>query len=429
MTEVFVPRERRPGETRVAAIPETVKRLIKEGLTVTVEAGAGAESFFSDAQYEAAGARLTGDPRAGWSAADVVLKVAPPSPEEVAALAPGALLIGLLAPYGSPEMVRDLAARRVSALAMELVPRISRAQTMDALSSQASIAGYKAVLMAAERLPKYFPLLMTAAGTVPPAKVVVMGAGVAGLQAIATAKRLGATVEVSDIRPAVKEQVESLGARFIELPMQESGEGTGGYAREMGEDFLRRQREIVTRHLAAADVVITTALIPGRPAPRLVTREMVDAMHPGAVIADLAIEQGGNCELSRADREVVHGDVLIVAPSNLAAGMPHDASLLYARNVLALLLSLVKSAKDAGATAQPAEGATPAIAGGAAARGIALDTSDEVVAGTLLTHGGTVVHPAIAQLTAPTAPVTPSAPTPPMPPPPPTSPTAPPAAS
>jgi H+-translocating NAD(P) transhydrogenase subunit alpha len=409
MTEVFVPRERRPGETRVAAIPETVKRLIKEGLTVTVEAGAGAESFFSDAQYEAAGARLTGDPRAAWSAADVVLKVAPPAPEEVAALAPGALLIGLLSPYGSPEMVQDLAARQVSALAMELVPRISRAQTMDALSSQASIAGYKAVLMAAERLPKYFPLLMTAAGTVPPAKVVVMGAGVAGLQAIATAKRLGATVEVSDIRPAVKEQVESLGARFIELPMQESGEGAGGYAREMGEDFLRRQREIVTRHLAAADVVITTALIPGRPAPRLVTREMVDAMHPGAVIVDLAIEQGGNCELSQADREVVHGDVLIVAPSNLAAGMPHDASLLYARNVLALLLSLVKNAEDA-AGAPPAEGATPAARAGGAARGIALDTTDEVVAGTLLTHGGAVVHPAIAKLMAPIAPMAPTAP-------------------
>jgi NAD(P) transhydrogenase subunit alpha len=383
MTEVFVPKESRRGESRVAATPETVKRFVREGLAVSVEAGAGAESFFADAAYEAAGARLAADPTAlsaAWAAADVVLKVAPPSAEEAAHLRSGCVLVGLLAPYANLPLVQQLAERGVTSLALELVPRISRAQSMDALSSQANIAGYKAVLIAAERLPKYFPLLMTAAGTVPPAKVVVMGAGVAGLQAVATARRLGATVEVSDIRPVVKEQVESLGARFIELPVQESGaaagEAAGGYAREMGEEFLRRQREIVKRHLAAADVVITTALIPGRPAPRLVTREMVDAMHPGAVIVDLAAEQGGNCELSQADREVVHGDVLIVAPTNLPAAMPHDASLLYARNILALLLPQLKEKQ------------------------LALDTADEVIAGALLTHGGQVTNAGIAGLLA-----------------------------
>jgi NAD(P) transhydrogenase subunit alpha len=229
------------------------------------------------------------------------------------------------------------------------------------------------VLLAALRLPKYFPLLMTAAGTIKPARVVIMGAGVAGLQAIATAKRLGAIVEVSDIRPAVKEQVQSLGGRFIELPQAESGEGAGGYAKEMGEDFLRQQREIVQRHLSQADAVITTALVPGRPAPRLVTAQMVEAMRPGSVIVDLAVEQGGNCELSAADREVVHNGVLILGPSNLAATMPHDASGLYARNVFALLQILIKEGQ------------------------IAVDPKDEVVAGTLLTHDGQVVHAPTAE--------------------------------
>jgi NAD(P) transhydrogenase subunit alpha len=251
---------------------------------------------------------------------------------------------------------------------------------MDALSSQASIGGYKAVLLAAWRLPKYLPLLMTAAGTIKPARVVVMGAGVAGLQAIATAKRLGAVVEVSDIRPAVKEQVESLGGKFIELPSAESGEGQGGYAREMGEDFLRRQREIVQRHLAQADAVITTALIPGRPAPLLVTAGMVQAMRAGSVIVDLAVEQGGNCELSKADQEVVENGVLILGPSNLPAAMPHDASLLFARNVFALLqLLLDKEGK------------------------LAVDVADEVIAGALLTHGGQVAHAPTAERLAATA--------------------------
>lgn len=372
MVKIFIPRERRPGESRVAATPETVRRMAKLGLEVTVERGAGEASLFQDAEFEAAGARLVAEPAGAQEAADVVLRVTAPDTAE--GLKPGAVLVGLLAPYRNLDLVRALAADRITAFAMELVPRVTRAQAIDALSSQASIAGYRAVLLAAWRLPKYFPLLMTAAGTIKPARVVVMGAGVAGLQAIATAKRLGAVVEVSDVRQAVKEQVESLGGRFIELPQMESGEGQGGYAREMGEDFLRRQREIVQRHLAAADAVITTALVPGKPAPRLVTAEMVRAMRPGSVIVDLAVEQGGNCELSQADREVMENGVLILGPSNLPAAMPHDASLLYARNVFALLqLLLDKEGK------------------------IALNLDDEVVAGTLLTHAGEVVHKPTAE--------------------------------
>ena len=385
MVKVFVPRERRPGETRVASTPETVRRMVKQGLEVAVERGAGLASLFRDADYEAAGARLVDDPAESWESADVVLKVTPPDHfeglpgHEAEGLKPGAVLIGFLAPHKNLDMVRILAAGNVTSFSLELVPRVTRAQTMDALSSQASIAGYKAVLLAAWRLPKYFPLLMTAAGTIKPSRVVIMGAGVAGLQAIAAARRLGAVVEVSDVRPVVKEQVESLGAKFIELPIQESGEGQGGYAREMGEDFLRRQREIVQRHLAAADAVITTALVPGRPAPLLVTAEMVAAMRPGSVIVDLAVEQGGNCELSQADREVItENGVVILGPSNLAAGMPHDASLLYARNVHALLqLLLDKEGK------------------------LAPDLADEVLAGAVLTHGGQVLHQPTAERLAP----------------------------
>jgi NAD(P) transhydrogenase subunit alpha len=377
MANVFIPRESRPGETRVAATPDTVRRMIKLGLEVVVERGAGEGSAFPDAEYQAAGARLTDGPddvATAAGAADVVLTVRPPDAGDISALKPGALLIGLLAPHHNLDLVRALAGGNVSSISMELIPRITRAQSMDALSSQASIAGYRAVLLAAWRLPKYFPLLMTAAGTIAPARVVVMGAGVAGLQAIATARRLGAVVEVSDVRPVVKEQVESLGGKFIPLPEMPSGEGQGGYAREMGEEFLRQQREIVKKHLAAANAVITTALVPGRPAPCLVTRDMVEAMKPGSVIVDLAVEQGGNCELSQADREVVHNGVVILGPSNLAAGMPYDASSLYAKNVLALLQTLLK------------EGA------------VALDTADEVVAGSLLTHGGAVVHKPTADL-------------------------------
>ncbi len=371
MSTIFVPREEQLGELRVAATPETVKRLVKEGFAVQVAAGAGEAASFADADYQAAGATLvTGRT---WPPADVVLKVAPPTPQEVASLRPESLLVAFMAPHKNLDAVQALAERRISTLAMELVPRITRAQSMDALSSQASIGGYKAVLVAAARLGKYLPLLMTAAGTIRPARVVIMGAGVAGLQAIATAKRLGAQVEVSDIRAAVKEQVQSLGGKFIELPMQESGEGAGGYAREMGEDFLRRQREIVARHVAQADVVITTAQVPGKPAPRLLTREMVEGMRRGAVVVDLAVDSGGNCELSEPDREVSHHGVHVLGFTNLPATMPEDASTLYARNVLALLLS----------TSQGGQ--------------VSLDLADDVVGPTLLTHGGEIRHAPTAQ--------------------------------
>jgi len=382
LSNIFVPRETQPGEQRVAATPETVKRLVKEGFAVEVAAGAGETASFADGDYQAAGATLASSAAgsAAWPPADLVLKVAPPTPDEARSLRADSLLISFLAPHKNLDAVQALAERRVSALAMELIPRITRAQPMDALSSQASIGGYKAVLVAAARLGKYFPLLMTAAGTIRPAKVVIMGAGVAGLQAIATAKRLGAQVEVSDVRAAVKEQVQSLGGKFIELPMQESGEGAGGYAREMGEDFLRKQREIVARHVAGADVVITTAQVPGKRAPVLLTRAMVEGMRRGAVIVDLAVDSGGtggNCELSQPDREVTHNGVHVLGFTNLPASMPEDASTLYARNVLALLLSIAKGGQ------------------------VTLDLADDVVGPTLLTHQGEVRHaPTAATLAA-----------------------------
>jgi len=342
MVKVFIPKEQRSEETRVAATPETVKRLIKTGFEVTIEAGAGTKASFSDVDYGTAGAAIATDREETLRNADLVLVVNAPSADELQKMREGTVLAGFLAPYDDPTTVSQLAGAKISSLAMELVPRISRAQSMDALSSQASIAGYKAVLMAATRLGRYFPLLMTAAGTIKPARVVIMGAGVAGLQAIATAKRLGAIVEVSDIRPVGKEQVESLGGKFIPLPMEESGEGKGGYAKEMTPEFLARQREIVKKHLAAANVAITTALIPGRPAPKLILEDMVEAMAPGSVIVDLAVAQGGNCELSKKDEEVVHNGVLILGPSNLPAStMARDSSNLYARNLEALVTLLL----------------------------------------------------------------------------------------
>jgi NAD(P) transhydrogenase subunit alpha len=383
MLRIWVPKEVAPGETRVAATPETVKRLVSEGLEVRVQAGAGEHANFADQRYLDAGAKVETTP--GWASADLVLKVAPfglnPAlgGDEAAALKSGAVVIAFLAPHKNPGMVRRLQREGVTALAMELVPRITRAQKMDALSSQGSIAGYKAVLRAAERLPRYFPMLTTAAGTIPAAKVVVMGAGVAGLQAIATAKRLGALVWVSDVRPAVKEQVESLGGKFIDLPMQESGDGQGGYAKEMSREFLERQQAIITEHVATADAVITTALIPGKPAPHLVTAEMVSRMRPGSVIVDLAAEQGGNCALTEPGREVVKHGVLIQGQLNLPATMPQAASVLYAQNVLELVLHLRK---------------------GAPAGQLNIDRDDDVTGATLLTHAGEIVHAPTAALIA-----------------------------
>jgi NAD(P) transhydrogenase subunit alpha len=381
MTRVFVPQETRSSERRVAAVPETVKKMVAAGLDVEIQAGAGAEAGFPDAEYQAAGAQLATNAHAAFKQADVVLKVSEPLVTEVDALRAGSVLMALLDPYRNLPMARRLAERGISSFAMELVPRTTRAQAMDVLSSQASIAGYKAVIVAAERLGKYLPMMMTAAGTIQPARVVVLGAGVAGLQAIATAKRLGAIVEVSDVRAAVKEQVESLGGRFIDLPELPTAEGAGGYAKEVGQEFLDRQRAILKERISHADVVVTTAQVPGKAAPRLVTRDMVEAMRPGSVVVDLAASTGGNCELTRQGEEIVHRGVLVLGPPNLAATVPADASLLYARNVFNLLMLLWnKKTKE-----------------------LTVPESDEVVAGTLLTHAGEVKAPAIAALLADTA--------------------------
>lgn len=363
---VAAPRETVQGERRVALVPEVAARLVSSGAQVAVEAGAGEGACFADSAYEEVGAQVI-EAGAPALAAQAVLKVQPPGPEEVARLAPDSVLISFLQPSANLEAIRALAERGVTALSLELVPRISRAQSMDALSSQAGVAGYKSVIIAAERLPKFFPMLMTAAGTVPPAKVFVLGAGVAGLQAIATARRLGAVVEAFDVRPAVKEEVKSLGARFVELEL-EAQEGSGGYAREQSEEFLARQRELVGEHVAASDVVITTAAIPGRRAPLLVTAEMVRRMRPGSVIVDLAAETGGNVELSRPGEEVSEQGVLIYGARNLPSTMAQHASQLYSKNVTNLLGLVTKEGE------------------------IQIDFDDEIVKACCVTHGGRIVH-------------------------------------
>jgi len=329
---VGVPKESAEGERRVALVPELVGKLVEGGCEILVEPGAGDAASFPDASYRDAGARLDGDPYQ----ADAVVKVQKPSAEEAARLRDGQVLIGFLQPLTDKEGIERLAQQGVTAFAMESIPRITRAQPMDALSSQATVSGYKATLLAAERLPKFFPMLMTAAGTVAPAKVLVLGAGVAGLQAIATARRLGAVVTGFDVRPVVREQIESLGANWLDLGVV--GEETeGGYAQELTEEQQRRQQEELEERLPEFDVVVTTALIPGRPAPRLIPASAVAAMRPGSVIVDLAAETGGNCELTNPGEEVVREDVTILGFTNLPSTMPFHASQLYARNVSALL--------------------------------------------------------------------------------------------
>ena len=369
--KVGVPKEALAGERRVAIVPETARGLVKATIQVMVEAGAGEPAFFSDAAYIDAGANVTDAPTA--FAADAVLKVQPPTADEVGRLREGSVLISFLQPATNADVIGALAKRKVSAFSLDLVPRISRAQSMDALSSQAGIAGYKAVLLGANHLPKFFPLLMTAAGTVAPARVLVMGAGVAGLQAIATARRLGAVVEAYDVRPAVKDEVKSLGATFIELAL-EAQEGAGGYAREQSEDFLRRQRELIGDRVAASDVVITTAAIPGRKAPILVTADMVRRMRAGSVIVDLAAETGGNCELTEPGKIIQVGGVTIDGTKNLPSTMPVHASQLYSKNVSTLLLLLIK------------DGA------------LRLDFTDEIVKGACVTYNGEVVNPRAKEL-------------------------------
>jgi NAD(P) transhydrogenase subunit alpha len=370
---IGIPAEIRAGETRVAATPETVKKLAAGGVNkIVVQAGAGGGCSIPDPEYQAAGATLLQSAAEVYGKADLILKVRGPEPSELSLLRKGQVVIALLQPHKG-ENLEALAKHGVTAFAMEWLPRISRAQSMDVLSSQANIGGYKAVMIAANTYQRLMPMLMTAAGTVKAARVVVMGVGVAGLQAIATAKRLGAIVEATDVRPETKEQVESLGAKFIDVPLtdaeKELAKGQGGYAREMGEDYRKRQAALVAERIKQADIVITTALIPGRPAPVLVTEEMVKSMKPGSVIVDMAVEQGGNCPLSELDRTVVKHGVQIVGIANLPALVPADASALYARNLvnfLALMLDMKTGA-------------------------FKLDRDDEVIRGSLACIDGQIV--------------------------------------
>lgn len=354
--------ETAPGETRVAIVPQVVGPLKKEGHDIVVQAGAGQAAGFQDDAYTQAGARIVPNAAAVTAEAEMVVKVQPPavrgSVHEAALLKPGSTYVGFLAPLANPQVVGEFTRRTVTSFAMEYIPRITRAQSMDALSSMATIAGYKAVLTAADRLGQMFPLLMTAAGTIPPANVLILGAGVAGLQAIATARRLGARVEAFDPRPAVKEQVKSLGAGFLEMDVAENAEAAGGYAKQMSDAFLKKEQEVIATRLPKVDVVISTAQVFGKRAPVLITAAMVKLMKPGSVIVDLAAEQGGNCEATRAGETVVVNGVAIMGAVNLPALVPHDASMMYARNLLSLIQTLYpKGATGANFDDEIAQGA------------------------------------------------------------------------
>lgn len=374
--KIAVAREIRDGERRVALVPESCRKLVQAGIRVAVESGAGDAAFFSDRSFVEAGATIEGDAAGLLGSADFVLKVQPPAwnpslgTHEVTLMREEAMLLGTLLPARHPDVVEKLAARRISAFATDRIPRISRAQSMDTLSSMANIAGYKAVLIAAGTLPRYFPMLMTAAGTVLPARVFVIGAGVAGLQAIATAKRLGAAVEATDTRPAVREQVESLGARFVGVETGESAQDTAGYARELSPEFYRKQAVLIAERCAAADAVIATALIGGIKAPRLITAETVRGMKPGSVIVDVAAEGGGNCELTRPGKTVTELGVTICGPLNLPSEVPWHASTLYSRNLAAFVLAFWKDGQ------------------------FAFDRDDEIIRGALVTHRGEILDPA-----------------------------------
>lgn len=368
--KIGVLREITPGENRVALDPSTATRLLKMGVEILLQKGAGETAFFRDEDYQ--GVTLLEQEDKIYQAVDIVLKVQGPSQAELELLRENTLLIGFLDPYRQPERIRNLRDKKITSLAMELVPRISRAQAIDALSSQANLAGYKCAIIAANMAPGFFPMLTTAAGTIRPAKVVVIGAGVAGLQAIATAKRLGAQVEAYDIRPAAKEQVESLGAKLIDTGVSAAGEG--GYARELTDDEKQQQTTVLAEHLAKANAIISTAAIPGRPAPRIISKAMVDHMRPGTVLVDMAAETGGNCELTRAGETIYHQGVAIYGPINLPSSTPLHASELYARNLFHLLNLML----DAGE--------------------LKLDWNDEVLAGTCLTRDGEITHPALKSM-------------------------------
>jgi H+-translocating NAD(P) transhydrogenase subunit alpha len=371
--QIGVPKETAPGERRVALVPEVVGKLARlggedgAGLGVVVERGAGAAALIPDGQYEQAGARLAGDAGAPYEA-DVVVKVAPPGSDEIGRLRSDGVLIGFLQPLTNGEAVRAIAQTGVTSFAMEAIPRISRAQSMDALSSQANIAGYRGALIGAQELGRFYPMLMTAAGTIRPATVLILGAGVAGLQAIATARRLGAVVQGFDVRAAVKEQVESLGAHFLEFDLGGDLEGAGGYARELTPEQQARQQELMAEAIGKVDVVISTAAVPGRRAPVLVTEEAVKLMKPGSVIVDLAAESGGNCELTEPGETVLRHDVKILGPLNVPSTMAEHASQLYARNIESLLGLMIKDGR------------------------LELDFDDEVIAGACITRGGEIVH-------------------------------------
>ena len=391
LMKIAVPRETAPGETRVALTPQLVSQVASDGVEVLVQAGAGEASGLSDQAYTEAGATVVPNAADLYSQADLVLRVGRPTDEEIGMLRKDAILIGTLGTLSHPKLAEQLAKQGVTAISMDAIPRITRAQSMDSLSSQSTVGGYKAVIMAAERLPKFMPLLTTAAGTVRPARVLVFGAGVAGLMAIGTAKRLGAVVEATDVRPVVKEQVQSLGGTFLEVEMTDEekakAETAGGYATEMSEDYKRRQAELIASRVGEADAIITTALIPGRPAPKLITEEMIKTMRPGSVIVDMAAEAGGNTELTEAGKEVVKHGVRIIGHTNLPATMPGSATQMYAKNIQTLVKHLVKDGK------------------------VELNFDDEITRGATITHGGKVVHEATAKALGiePAAPAAPAA--------------------
>jgi NAD(P) transhydrogenase subunit alpha len=368
--KIAVVKESSSDERRVALIPDMVQRIVKQqvDMEVWVETGAGERSFFSDINYSDAGANIVHDSDHLWHSADVILKIGAVQPDEIDKLRSGQTIVGFLNPLNNLESMQKLADKGVTAIAMEMIPRTTRAQVMDALSSQASIAGYKAVLAGAAALPKYLPMLTTAAGTIAPAKVFIIGAGVSGLQAIATARRLGAMVEAFDIRPQVKEEIQSLGAKFVEVPLEEDTVAENGYAKEISQRAKELTQETISHHVHTADLVITTAQIPGRPAPLIVTAEMVSQMHPGSVIVDLAAETGGNCAYTEAGRTVVHHDVTIIGTLNWPATAPVHASQLYSKNVSALLQYLLKDGL------------------------MHLDFTDDIVSSACITHAGQICH-------------------------------------
>ncbi len=373
--KLAIPKERQDGETRVAASPDTVKKLVGLGLDVTVEAGAGAHASIADADYQAAGATIASGEADALKDADIVFKVRAPSDEEIGMFKKGAMLAAILNPYDDKARVKKYADAGVNAFAMEFMPRITRAQSMDVLSSQSNLAGYKAVINAAAAFTRATPMMMTAAGTIAPARAFIMGVGVAGLQAIATAKRLGCIVSATDVRDTTKEQVESLGGTFIMVESEESGDAAGGYAKEMSDEYKRAQAALVAEHIKKQDIVITTALIPGRPAPELISEEMVKSMKPGSIIVDLAAERGGNCPLTEPGKTVVKHGVTIIGDLNVAAQLSVDASALYSKNLLNFITPLID----------------------AETRALKIDWEDEIITGTCLTKDGQVVHPAFRE--------------------------------